>query len=52
MPYMGGMAGMRGRLRREGTDVYLRLIPVVVQKPTQHCEAIIIQLKKKREFEF
>ena len=52
MPYMGGMAGMKGRLRREGTDVYLRLIPVVVQKPTQHCEAIILQLKKKENLNF
>ena len=40
---------MRGRLQREGTDVYLRLIHVAIQqKPTQHCEAIILQFKRKR----
>ena len=38
---------VRGRLKREGTDVYLWLIPVVWQKPTQHCKAIILQLKIK-----
>ena len=36
-----------GRLKREGTYVHLRLIHIVVwQKPTQHCKAIILQLKK------
>ena len=35
-----------GRLKREGTCVYLWLIHVDVwQKPTQHCKAIIVQLK-------
>ena len=35
-----------GRLKREGTCVYLRLIHVDVrQKPTQYCKAIILQLK-------
>ena len=34
------------RLKREGTYVYLWLIYLVVQKkPTQHCKAIILQLK-------
>jgi len=33
---------------RQETYVYLWLIHVVVwQKPTQHCKAIILQLKKK-----
>ena len=38
---------MGGRLQREWIQVYLWLIHVVVrQKPTQHCKAIILQLKK------
>ena len=38
---------MAGRLRKEGTYVYLWLIHVDVwQKPTQHCKAAIPQLKK------
>ena len=37
---------MGARVTREGTYVYLWLIPVVVwQKPTQLCKAIIIQFK-------
>ena len=36
---------MGGRLKRRGTYVYLCLIDVVWQKPTQHCKAIILQLK-------
>ena len=40
--------GMGRRLRREGIYVYLRLIHIVLwQKPTQHCRAIIFQLKVK-----
>ena len=36
------------RFEREGTYAYLWLIHVDVwQKPTQHCKAIILQLKKK-----
>ena len=31
----------------EGTNVYLWLTHAVWQKPTQHCKAIILQLKKK-----
>ena len=41
-----------GRLKREGTYVYLWLIHVDVwQKPTQHCISIILQLKisKKKQ---
>ena len=39
-----------GRFKREGTYVYLWLIHVDVwQKPTQHCKAIIRQLKIKRK---
>ena len=35
---------------REGTSVYLRLILVAVwQKPTLHCETIILQLKIERK---
>ena len=35
-----------GRVKKEGTCVYLWLIHVDVwQKPTQHCKAIILQLK-------
>ena len=33
-----------GRLWSEGTNIYLRLINVKWQKPTQHCKAIIFQL--------
>ena len=41
---MGGVVG--GRLKRQGICVYLWLIHVVVQwKLTQHCGAIILQLK-------
>ena len=39
-----GEAG--GRFKREGKFVYLRLIHVVQLKPTQHCKAISLQLKK------
>jgi len=39
--------GVKGRLKRERIYVYLRLIHIVIwQKPTQHCKAIILQLKK------
>ena len=38
--------GWEARGRQEGTYVYLWLIHVDVwQKPTQHCKAIILQLK-------
>ena len=34
------------RFKREGTYVYLWLIPVAIwQKPTQHCNATILQFK-------
>ena len=37
---------MAGKFKREGTYVYLWLIHVdVLQKPAQHCKAIILQLK-------
>ena len=42
------LEGVRGRSKTEGTDVSLWLIylyAVVWQKATQHCEAIILQLK-------
>ena len=43
-----------GRFKREGTHVYLWLIHVDTwQKPTEHCKAIILQLKiinLKRKF--
>jgi hypothetical protein len=45
---------VRGRFKKKGTYVYLLLIHVAVwQKPTQHCKAIIFQLKTdkfKRQF--
>ena len=38
--------GGGGRFKKETTYVYIWLIHVVVwQKPTQHCKAIILQLK-------
>ena len=38
---------MGRRFKREGTCVYLWLIHVVVrQKPTKHCKAMILQLKR------
>ena len=41
---------MEGRFKREGLYVYLWLIHVHVwQKPTQHCKAIILQLKIKKK---
>ena len=37
-----------GRLKREGIYVYLWLIHAVVQqKLTQHCKAVILQLRNK-----
>ena len=42
----GGWA--QGRSKREGTHVYIKPIHFIVQqKLTQHCKAIILQLKKK-----
>ena len=39
-----------GRLRREGTCVYLWLIHVDVwRRPTQYCKAIILQLKVNKK---
>ena len=41
---------MGERFKREGIHVYIRLIHFVVpQKLTQHCKAIILQLKEKRK---
>ena len=40
----------RGSFKREGTYVCLWLIHVDIrQKPTQYCEAIILQLKISKE---
>ena len=37
------------RFKREGTYVYLWLTDIVAwQKPTQHCKAVILQLKIKK----
>ena len=37
-----------GRFQREGIYVYIELTHFIVQqKLTQHCKAIILQLKKK-----
>ena len=39
--------GVGGKSKREGIDVHLRLSHIVEwQKPTQHCKAITLQLKK------
>ena len=48
----GGMGMAVGeKFKRKGTPVYLWLIHLVVrQKPTQHCEAIILQFKKQNLF--
>ena len=46
--YLEGVrwVGVGERFRKEGTYVYLRLIPVDVwQKRTRYCKAIILQLK-------
>ena len=42
---LGGWdGGVEGRLPREGTDVFLGLIHVVVQQELmQHCKAITLQ---------
>ena len=37
--------GTGGRLTREGMCVYLELLLYAEQKLTQHCKAIILQLK-------
>ena len=39
--------GVGRRLKREGLYIHLGLIHVIWQKPTQHCTAMIPQLKKK-----
>ena len=39
--------GVGGRFEGEKTCVYFWLIHAVRQKPTQHCKAIILQVKKK-----
>ena len=45
-----GWDGGGGRLKREGTYVYTRLIHIVVQQqPTQHSKLIIFPLKIKDE---
>ena len=40
--------GCEREVQRDGKYVYLWLIHVVWQKPTQCCKAIILQLKKKK----
>ena len=49
---MGGIGWeVGGGFRKEGTYVYLWLIYVDVwQKPTQHCNTIILQIKKNNFF--
>ena len=39
--------GVGERFKREGIYVYFWLTPVVWQKLSQHCKAIILQLKLK-----
>ena len=41
----GTGCGLGGSFKREETCAYLWLICIVVQKPTQYCKAIILQLK-------
>ena len=42
---------VEGKLKREGTYVYLWLIHVDAwQKPTKYCKAIILQLQKKKKY--
>ena len=42
--------GWEGEAQEEGTCVYFWLILVIVQQRlTQHCHAIILQLKKERD---
>ena len=44
-----GVEGWGERFKRDRTYVYLRLTHIVVwQKPTQHCKAVILQLKIKK----
>ena len=39
-----------GRLKREGTELYIWLVHVdVCQKPAQYCKAIILQFKINRQ---
>ena len=46
MTWMGGYVEGEGIFKKKGTYVYIWPIHTVIwQKPTQHCEAIIIQLK-------
>ena len=45
-----GVEGWGGRSKREETHVYIQLIHFIVQqKLTEHCKAIILQLKKEKE---
>ena len=40
-----------GRFKSEATYVYLWLIHIAAwQKPTQHCNAVILQLNNKKIF--
>ena len=41
-----GWGGVGGTFKRQGIYVYLWLIHIVWQKPTQRCKAVILQLKK------
>lgn len=42
-----GGVGARGRFKKKGTHVYLELNRIAVwQKPTEHCTAVILQLKQ------
>ena len=50
MTWRGGVGWEGGRLQREGMYVYTQLIHTVVQKElTQHCKAIILQLKIEKK---
>ena len=42
------LEGWEGEAQEEGTCVYVLLV-IVQQRLTQHCHAIILQLKKERD---
>ena len=48
MIWRAGIGQGKRRLKREGMYVYLCLLNIVWQKPTQHCKAIILQLKIRK----
>ena len=41
---------MGGSFKREGTDVYLRLIHVVIRQKPIHYKTVILQLKTNKKY--